>query len=161
MEARSFPFDEIVWKEIIDRKREFQEMLALLLFCDERSGRLREYGEPELHYLRKAAVVADPNCMRIYLRELSPRIYYVVIEMSTGGGRMATAYVHEDGIRSERREHGGHPEHPVHTVVCLSDLFDDDPLSARVLPEDLYEIGPGAPGDMALDLMTEDSLFVD
>jgi hypothetical protein len=159
--ASYFETETIVWKEIVDSKKEFQEMLRLLLHFDERSGRYREYSEPELHFMRKSAAVADPGRLRIYLRDLGARVYYVVVELQLGGGRMATAYVHEDGISLERAERRDDPAHPVHQVTCLTDLYAAGPATARVLPEDLYEIGPGAPGDMAVELMLDESLFVD
>ena len=159
--AGFFEAETIVWKEIVSRKPEFQEMLRLLLHFDERSGRYREYSEPELHFMRKSAAVADPGGLRIYLRDLGGRAYYVVLELQLGGGRLATAYVHEDGIVLEREERADEPEHAVHSVICLTDLFVAGPATARVLPEDLYEIGPGAPGDTAIELMLDDSLFVD
>ena len=156
-----FKAEAVVWKEIVDRKREFQEMLRLLLLFDERSGRYLEYNEPELHFMRKAAAVADPGLLRIYIRELRPCVYYVVAELQVGGGRLATSYVHEDGIRLEREERREDAEHPVHRITCLSDLFEAGPTTARILPEDIFEIGPGAPGDMAIELMADDALFVD
>lgn len=160
-EGDSYGQDAPLWKEIVDRKDEFQQMLKLLLAFDEHSGRCRDYREPELHYMRRAVAVADPSLLRIYLRELGRCVYYIVTELHSGGGRLATAYVHEDGIRQEREQFGDEPEHPVHGIVCLSDLYEAGPPTARVLPEDLYEIGPGAPGDMALELMNDESLFVD
>ncbi|MCR9143938.1 MAG: hypothetical protein NXI24_16955 [bacterium] len=159
--ASLFETETTVWKEIVDRKKEFQEMLRLLLHFDERSGRFREYSEPELHFMRKSAAVADAGGLRVYLRDLGARIYYVVLEVQLGGGRLSTAYVHEDGISLERANRCEEPEHPVHHVTCLTDLYTAGPATARVLPEDLYEIGPGAPGDMAIELMLDDSLFVD
>lgn len=159
--ASLFETEAIVWKEIVDRKGEFQEMLRLLLHFDERSGRYRDYSEPELHFMRKAVAVADPGGLRIYIRNLGARVYYVVVELQMGGGRMATAYVHEDGIRLEREERADDLQHPVHQITCLSDLYEAGPATSRVLPEDLYEIGPGAPGDMAVELMLDESLFVD
>jgi hypothetical protein len=161
LEASSFETADVIWKEVVDCKGEFQNILRMLILFDEQSGRYREYGEPELHYMRKAISIADPDLLRIYLRDLGAYVYYVVVELSIGGGRLATAYVHEDGIRLEREQRTDESGHPVHGIVCLSDLFEADARVARVLPANLYEIGPGLPGDMALELMIDDSLFVD
>lgn len=140
------------WRELCERKRDFQDIMRLLIDYDERTGRFERYDGSELHYLRKTIALCREADLRIYLRSLGAFVYCVVGELRTAGARVATAWVHEDGIRAER-EVWTDPEHPVHGITCLTDLFQ---AASRALNLDLEA---GGPGDCALELMLDESLY--
>ncbi|MEQ9366379.1 MAG: hypothetical protein RIF32_19215 [Leptospirales bacterium] len=142
--------------EIVEQKEEYQNMVRLLLHFDERSGRFKAYSEPELHYMRKAATVCKPAHLRVFVRPLEDRIYGVVLEVRLGGGIMATAFVHEDGIAIEREERKSDPLHPVHNIVCLSDL-----LSGALPCPIAGDWSQDRPGEAVLELMKSDSLWLE
>lgn len=112
------------WREITNRKEEFQKIVSLLIEFDERTGRYQRYGDPESHYMRKAVARANPEDLRIFVQNLGGFLYYVVVELASPGGRVSTGWLHEDGIKAERTTLGG--DHPVQRIVCLSDLVEVD-----------------------------------
>ncbi|MEQ9363562.1 MAG: hypothetical protein RIF32_04930 [Leptospirales bacterium] len=142
--------------EVVEQKEKFQEILRLLVYFDERCGRVKEYEEPELHYMRKIVATCDPGRLRVFVRHLGAHVYYIVAEVHLAGGTLATGYVHEDGIAAERIARASDPAHPVHTVDALSDLLLQG--QARSASEDW---GPSRPGQAAIDLMNDESLWLD
>lgn len=144
------------FRELLTRKTDFQEMMRLLVDYDERTGRFHRYDGAELHYLRKTAALAPPDKLRVYLRQVQPFVYAVVVELATDGARVATAWIHEDGIRAER-EVWTDPEHPVHRIVCMTDLFTTDTTPIALTLDG--KIPP--PSDFALELMLDHGLFDD
>jgi len=96
--------------------------------------------------------VAEPELLRIFLQHLGGFIYYVVAELHGPGGRVSTSWVHEDGIRAERDEYAHRKSHPVHTILCLTDLYEEN---SRPLPENPAEI---CVDDPTLCLLTGDPL---
>jgi hypothetical protein len=144
------------FRELLTRKTEFQEMMRLLVDYDERTGRFHRYDGAELHYLRKTAALAPPDKLRVYLRQVEPFVYAVVVELATDGARVATAWIHEDGIRAER-EVWTDPDHPVHGIVCMTDLFTTDTTPIAMV---FGEAHP-PPSDFALELMLDHGLFDD
>ncbi|MBI3395032.1 MAG: hypothetical protein HY042_04285 [Spirochaetia bacterium] len=122
------------WREIIKRKEEFQKIVGLLVEFDERTGRYQSYGDPEAHFMRKAVSVCRPDDLRVFAKNLGNYVYYVVTELVGSGGHVATGWIHEDGIRAERE--GAASGHPVHRIICLTDLFQD---SSQKLDEDILE----------------------
>lgn len=137
----------VVWREIekTEHKTQIQEILGMLLDYDEKSGRMREYKEPELHYLRRAIACGNPAELRFFARDLGDFLYYVVGQLDAGSGLVATGWVHEDGIRVERIEHANLKNHPVHTIECFTDSFEAAPVlsSMDTVPEwtrGLFEI---------------------
>lgn len=109
------------WVEIVERKSEFQSILKLLVEFDERTGRHQRYSDPESHYMRKACAVAPPESLRIFAKQMAEFVFHVVVRLDCASGHEITGWLHEDGIASERA--GASPEHPVHRIVCLTDLF--------------------------------------
>ncbi len=112
------------WFELTSRKDEFQNILRLLVDFDEKTGRYKNYGGEEQHWLRKSASrVTDLNELRVFIKNIGSSIYMVVVEASVNNGVAVTAWIHEDGIHSEREQFQDNPDHPVHGIVCLTDLF--------------------------------------
>ena len=115
---------ECVWHELESKKEEFQKIVRLLVDFDETTGRYRRYGDPETHFMRRSVSVADADRLRIFLCPLGGFVYYIVAELQSGGGCVSTGWVHEDGIRAERDEFREEKAHPVHSIVCMTDLFE-------------------------------------
>ncbi|MCE9597048.1 MAG: hypothetical protein K8S54_03690 [Spirochaetia bacterium] len=57
------------------------------------------------------------------MKHLGQFVYSVIIQNETESGPTVSTYTHEDGIRKKREEHTG-DDHPVHKIVCLTDLYD-------------------------------------
>ncbi|MBL8019724.1 MAG: hypothetical protein JNM27_08680 [Leptospirales bacterium] len=112
------------WKELVRRKEEYLRILRLLVEFDERTGRHLKYGDPETHYVRRSICIADPSRTRILIPDLGNFVYSVVCETRTASALAVIAYVHEDGIRIERDRY--EPDHPTHSITCLTDLFEND-----------------------------------
>jgi hypothetical protein len=110
------------WREVVDRKQDFLRILKLLVDFDEKTGLAHKYPAPEAHYIRHAIAVANPETTRIFLRRLKSFVYVVVAEHVSTAGMLVCTYVHEDGIRRERETAA--QDHPVHKIVCLTDLFE-------------------------------------
>lgn len=109
-------------------KKEFQKIVALLVEYDERTGRIRKSDNNGIvaHHLRKAASVADINNIEVTLTKKEGYIYTVTVSQRDSVSSFTTSWTHEDGIAEERIELKGKPDHPVHTIVCLSDLFTNE-----------------------------------
>jgi len=125
------------WKELSGGRDEFQKIVKLLVDFDETTGRYRRYGDPEAHYMRRSISVADPETLRVFLQDLGGFIYYVVVELKTEGGAVSTSWIHEDGIRAERDEFSEEENHPVHSIVCMTDLYKN--YSVKI-PLDFHDI---------------------
>jgi len=113
------------WIELTSRKDEFTKIVKLLVEFDERTGRYRRYGCESSHWLRKALAVSDQECIRILLRNLGGFVYSVVVEIRTDSGFATMSWLHDDGIRKERDEKKSEANHPVHSIVCVTDLFNE------------------------------------
>ncbi len=114
------------WRELLGRKDDFQAIVRLLTEFDERTGRFRRFSDPETHYMRRALAVCDSECLRVFVRSLGGFVYQVAVELRGRAGSVATGWVHEDGIRAERETFSGEARHPVHSITCLTDLYESD-----------------------------------
>ena len=123
--------DRDLWRELTARKEEFSKIVKLLVEFDEKTGRYLKYNHPETHYMRRAVAACDPENLRIFLKSLGGFVYSVVAEVKSAAGLTATAWVHEDGIRQERE--GCDAGHPVHQIVCVTDLFEADSQAIDVV----------------------------
>ncbi len=140
-----------VWAELESQKAEFQKIVRLLVEFDERTGRYRRFEDPENHFMRKAISIAQPELLRVFLRHLGGFVYFVVTELNTEHGSVSTSWVHEDGIQLERDEFGEQESHPVHSILCLTDLYRE---KGRRLGAEIQEIQLNSA--TALLLMAED-----
>ena len=133
-----------IWRELVGRKEEFQGIVRLLTEFDERTGRFRRFGDPETHYMRRALCVCDCDLMRVFFRALGGYVYQVAVELRSRSGSVATGWIHEDGIRAEREAFGAEPRHPVHGIVCLTDLYEDQCGPAAPVPGETAMHPPSA-----------------
>lgn len=134
------------WYEIDENKEEFQKIVKLLVDFDETTGRYRRYGDPETHFMRRSVSVADPEMLRVFLNHLGGYVYYIVVELKSQGGSISTSWIHEDGIRSERDEFREQKDHPVHGILCITDLAEkfsvklNEDFSQTALSSDTQEL---------------------
>ena len=100
---------------------EMQSIVRLLTDFDERTGRYTRYNNPETHYMRVSLSRCAPENVTFYIKDLGGYVYSVIGFISSEAGTLATAWVHEDGIRKERDD--ADSNHPVHNIKCVTDLF--------------------------------------
>ncbi len=125
------------WRELLGNKEEFLSILRLLVEFDEKSGRYGLSRTPDLHHLRRAVSLASAGDVRILLKSLGGFVYLVVAEMrSSEGSFLATSWIHEDGIVEEKREREANHDHPVHSLISLTELFHDTDHSAPLVLEE-------------------------
>lgn len=122
------------WRELINKKAEFLKIVQLLLDYDERSQRLGRTVPPALHYLRRALVLSPPDTLQVFLRNLGGYRYEVIVYHTSGWGTAATTWLHEDAIQVEREQAATTRSHPVHRILCLTDLFRTHSRKLRDLP---------------------------
>lgn len=97
---------------------QFQKIIQLLVDFDSKTGRFKRYNNPEKHYLRSAVGVCMAQSLKVTLKHLGGWVYDVTAEHPD----FKTEWAHEDGIKQERETSG--KEHPVHQIVCVTDLFE-------------------------------------
>ena len=121
---------QLVYRQISEADcDELQKITKLLVEFDERTGRYKHYKEQANHYARKA--IAEAGSVNFIVSHIDNFVYSIIAEIKTSGCHIVTAWIHEDGIRVERIEQADNKQHPVHNLVCVSDLFD------RAVPADM------------------------
>lgn len=115
---------EASWKKIQGGNEDFQGIARLMVEFDEATGRVRRMENQVLHHLRKAASVCDPEDLDVYIRDRGGFEFEIVCSIDLKDGVCATRWIHEDGIKMEREEFREDPGHPVHSIVCMSDLYE-------------------------------------
>ncbi|MBL8020251.1 MAG: hypothetical protein JNM27_11345 [Leptospirales bacterium] len=121
------------WRFLTLRRDEFSRILQLLVDFDESTGRAKRYRDPETHYMRRAIAVANPDQSRIFLRRIARDVFSIVAETKSDSGIVVTSLILEDGIHAERATKPA--EHPVHQIICTSDLFQRDCESIEPLSD--------------------------
>ena len=145
------------WRELNRHHRIFQNILQLLVRHEKESienlGNLENIEEMEepssLFYLRQALCVCRPDEIRFFFRSLEYCLFHVVAEMSVPGGEMATAWLHEDRIQTERDRRKRDKGHPVHQLACLYDLYKNHTVKIRL------DADENVPSESALLLMLD------
>lgn len=112
------------WRELTRDKGGFQSIVALLVDFDERTGRVEREKRQTDHLIRRSICQAPVDRLRIFINNRDGFIYPVLIFLETGSSTVVARWVLEDGIRMEREELKGVPDHPVHRVLCVPDLYD-------------------------------------
>lgn len=116
----------------IKNKQQLRKIIELLVRFDEKTERHMRYENPELHYMRKVIIAANQDNVTYNVKPLNEHLdgasaYLLEVSyvMKTGDCEHAlhTSWIHEDGIFMERQTA---PEgHPVHSIVCLTDLYNE------------------------------------
>jgi len=117
----------------------FQQILGLLLRFDERTNLA---GLDHSHFLRRAISVAQPADVTVLLGRLEDGLFYVCVRLDTKGGQLRTSWLHEDDIYREREEVADDAEHPVHQMLCLTDLYA---RAAPISEADFFRLESGRP----------------
>lgn len=108
-----------VWKKVGSKQVEdFQKMLKVLVrFYDAVLSEREEKNES--HEFRKAlSEMTDTKKVEIYLRKFGKYEYLVYADVNGE----TESWIHVDGIAEEREQLKG-KDHPVHTIVCMSDIY--------------------------------------
>ncbi len=108
------------WRELTENQNYFLHLLKLLLKHEEID---KKNVLTPLFYLRKAISIARTEDVRIFIRDLGGYLYHIVSQLEIESGSMCTAWLHEDGIQTERDEYYSDHNHPAHQLICLTDLF--------------------------------------
>lgn len=88
---------------------DMQGIVRLLLAeCDEKTGR----------YFARKAIGSASSGVRFVVRDLGGFVYAVIAYYEGSGVRIATAWVHEDGIQQDRESGMQIPE----SIRCLTDF---------------------------------------
>ena len=128
--------DDSGWVEIEGRKEEFIKIVRLLVEYDEKTGRAGRGGGN--HYLRAAIAHVDPADLRLFARHKGAFAYEILCTIDNQGGYLVTTWIHEDGIPPEREGLLEFPDHPVHSIVCLTDLMEGAKPNNPILDPLLY-----------------------
>lgn len=110
-----------VWKKVGSKQVEdFQKILKVLVrFHD---AVLSEGEKSQSHEFRKRlsemVVMERTRKVQIYLRKFGKYEYLVYADMNGE----TESWLHVDGIAEEREQLKG-KDHPVHTIVCMSDIY--------------------------------------
>lgn len=108
-----------VWKKVGSKQVEdFQKILKVLVrFYDAVLSEREEKNQS--HEFRKAlSQMTDTKKVEIYLRKFGKYEYLVYADMNGE----TESWIHVDGIAEEREQLKG-KDHPVHTIVCMSDIY--------------------------------------
>lgn len=131
------PFEN--WKQIHpDNNEDIQKIILLLVEFVERTGQHKNYHDIDAHYARFGVALANPQNIKVYIKHLGGYVYVIIGEVKSNSTRITTAWVHEDGIQQERIEHKD-IEHPVHTIVCVTDLYQKC-ISPEVISDSVYSL---------------------
>lgn len=101
-----------------------QKIVALLTSFDEKTGRYTPYNDPETHYARVALAKVTEENARFFIKDLGGFVYSVIGVIEGKSCILATAWVHEDGIRQERETYSEDKGHPVHSIECMTDFCE-------------------------------------
>ena len=120
LQFTAFKHQNRAWRELIKDRQEFQFILRLLVEQEERESFTNLNW---LFYTRRALCVCNPNIVRFFLRDLGGYLFHVVAQLETVEAKLATSWLHEDGIQLERDAYFTVKDHPVHKILCLNDLY--------------------------------------
>ncbi len=103
---------------------QFQYILQLLIAYEEKEYAIKKaLPLPWLFHLRRALSVCPCEQVRVFMKNLGGYLFHIVMQAEDLGGRVSASWLHEDGIQAERDRNITVQDHPVHTILCLSDLY--------------------------------------
>lgn len=74
--------------------------------------------------MRMAIACAPPEHVTVLLGQWDEGVFYIATRMETRCGMLRSSWVIDDEILRERARAAGEPDHPAHSTVCLTDLFN-------------------------------------
>jgi hypothetical protein len=110
------------WKELTSRKDEFLHILRILNHYYEMQSQTKN----ELYLFRRNLVERPPEQIRIFFSKIGTYEFFVSVSQSLDLDALKT-WLHMDGIAEERERFReiGNMDHPVFSITCLSDLFEN------------------------------------
>ncbi|MDZ4726008.1 MAG: hypothetical protein SH817_07615 [Leptospira sp.] len=120
------------WKELVERKDEFLHILRILNHYYESGAKIKN----PLYQFRKDLVELPPKSIRIFLASIG-KFEYFVQASKTPDLENRESWVHIDGISEERMRlrELGNLDHPVFSITCLGDLYENHCVSFK-FPEE-------------------------
>ena len=123
------------WCEIVSRKDAFQHiMMVLNRYYLQTEGHDKDTIDPSRQF-RLDLVKANTDNLKIFIKKFSNYEYLVYSELDKGEEIRTDYWVHIDGIQQERDElasNGGQENHPVFSIYCMSDLYDNNTAPANL-----------------------------
>ncbi len=138
--------DLFLWRQLEDHNSAFQHILRLLIKHEQE---FEKENLSWLFYIRKAVSLCDPQVLWVFMHSLGGYLFHVVVQIEVSGLRLATSWLHEDGIQSERDARTNQKDHPIHHILCLSDLYAKH---TKIINTDTKQ---GCPSQAAIRLMLE------
>ncbi|PJZ83142.1 LIC_13246 family protein [Leptospira harrisiae] len=110
---------EVLWRELVTKKEEFLHILRILNHYYEMRGETKS----KQFAFRRSLADSTPESVQIFFSKLGPFEYQVACRILPE--EQIETWIHIDGIAEERErlKQIGNTEHPVFSLVCLSDLF--------------------------------------
>jgi len=109
-------------RELQIRKSEFQQIVKTLVQFDELTGRFRHSASAS-HFARKIISLANEEDLIVVLQELGENNFLIFVGLDSDAKTCVT-WIHEDSIVSERVKFSDDREHPVHSITCMTDLWE-------------------------------------
>ena len=112
------------WFELVENKPAFYQILNVLA---------RYYKQFELETqptesqkFRDDLIETSPADCRVFFKKFTEFEYLIYAEIHEKNNIRSDYWIHVDGIAEERNEQKcrNNPEHPVFSIVCVSDLFE-------------------------------------
>ena len=125
------------WREVVDKNSEFQHILRLLI---QNYSKKDNEKQQSLNYLRQAICICKPEEMRIFIQHLGGYLYQIVCQIELQAAYMTTTWLHEDGIQSERDARVEQKQHPIHTLLCLTDFYKKYSKRIDIEENELFQL---------------------
>lgn len=125
-------YRDVDWRELLERKDDFLHILRILNHYYENQSQTKN----QLYLFRKELVERDPETIRIFLAKIGTYEYFVSASLSLDPNETET-WIHVDGIAEEREKLKAIPnlDHPVFSLVCMSDLFESHTIEFKFIEE--------------------------
>ena len=108
-----------VWKKVGSKQVEdFQNILKVLVRFYDTVLSEREEKNQSHEFRKKLSEMTDTKKVEIYLRKFGKYEYLIYADVNGE----ADSWIHVDGIAEEREQLKG-KDHPVHAIVCMSDIY--------------------------------------
>lgn len=114
------------WKELVERKSDFQHILRVLNRYYENRESSAQLGQS--HFFRKRLTEESENNFKIFIKKFGNYEYLIHAEIHAAKQSMEKeTWIHIDGISEERAqlEKQGITEHPLFSIIGVGDLFQE------------------------------------
>ncbi|PJE03919.1 MAG: hypothetical protein CK427_03530 [Leptospira sp.] len=114
------------WKELVERKSDFQHILRVLNRYYENRESSAQLGQS--HFFRKRLTEESENNFKIFIKKFGNYEYLIHAEIHAAKQSMEKeTWIHIDGISEEKEqlEKQGITEHPLFSIIGVGDLFQE------------------------------------